>query len=84
MIRLVGGSTKEMGMVLIKMAQNKDPSYPDSIPQWVDYNVKKMKSDRIIYAMLCASMFLLYVGRCSKNSDENVSLQHIEEKPIRD
>ena len=83
-IRLVGGSTKEMGMALTKMAKNKDVSYPDSIPQWVDYNVKKMKSDRIIYAMLFASMFLLYVSRCSKNSGENEILQHIDEKSTSD
>ena len=70
-IRLVGGSTKEMGMTLIKMAQNKDQDYPDSIPQWVKYNVKKMKSDRIIYAILLASMCLLYSSRYGSSKTGN-------------
>jgi hypothetical protein len=59
-IQLLGGSTKEMRVSLIKMAQNKDDSYPDNIPQWVKYNVEKMKSDQIVYAMLLASTCLLY------------------------
>jgi hypothetical protein len=52
-----------MGMKLIKMAQEKDDNYPVSIPQWVNYNVEKMKSDTIIYSMLLASTCLLYSSR---------------------
>lgn len=61
--RIVGGADKEMGMALRKMALNKDENYPDSIPQWVKYNVKKMKSDMILYAMLLVSFCLLYKER---------------------
>jgi len=81
-IRLVGGSTKEMGMKLVKMAQNKDDDYPDSISQWVNYNIKKMKSDTINYSMLLAGMCLLY--SCRYNSiNKDVSIKNKGNIPMK-
>jgi hypothetical protein len=72
-IRLVGWSTKEMGMSLVKMAQNKDDNYPDSITQWVNYNIKKMKSDIVLYSIIFASLCLLY--GCRYLSVHNCALE---------
>lgn len=62
-IKLAGGATKEMGIALTKMITTEKIKPPESVEQWMEYIIKKMKSDVVIYSMLLASTSLLYGSR---------------------
>jgi hypothetical protein len=57
---IVGGRTKEMGQAAIRQ---RVPA--EGIEQWTKDEIERMKSERLIYAMLLASTCLLYVSRLS-------------------
>jgi hypothetical protein len=59
-IAIVGGGTKEMVQASIN---ERVP--PNGLDQWMRDSIERMKSERLIYAMLLASMCLLYGSRWS-------------------
>ena len=68
-VAMAGGATKEMGE-----AASQQGVLPGCFQQWSKDTVQRIRSERLIYAMLLASTCLLYGSRYSKAGEVSGSL----------